>query len=70
MTHKPSTARPNIIFIVADDLGHRSTIAETVRRVVSLVPSLTEAIDATDPRSGTAEFKAAAIRIDKLSTPA
>ncbi len=27
-------------------------------------------IDATDPRSGTAEFKAAAIRIDKLSTPA
>ncbi|MBK9475105.1 MAG: cobalamin-binding protein [Tetrasphaera sp.] len=35
--------------IVADDLGHRSTIAETVRRVVSLVPSLTEAIDATDP---------------------
>jgi len=26
-------------------------------------------IDATDPKSGTAEFKASAIRIDKLSTP-
>ncbi len=26
-------------------------------------------IDATDPRSGTAEFKAAAIRIEKLATP-
>ncbi len=27
-------------------------------------------IDATDPRSGTAEFKASAVRIDKLSQPA
>ena len=27
-------------------------------------------IDATDPKSGTAEFKASAIRIDKLETPA
>jgi predicted molibdopterin-dependent oxidoreductase YjgC len=27
-------------------------------------------IDATDPKSGTAEFKAAAVRIDKLPTPA
>jgi hypothetical protein len=26
-------------------------------------------IDATDPKSGTAEFKAAAVRIDKLSLP-
>ena len=26
-------------------------------------------IDATDPKSGTAEFKAAAVRIDKLPTP-
>jgi formate dehydrogenase major subunit len=26
-------------------------------------------IDATDPKSGTAEFKAAAIRIDKLEAP-
>ena len=26
-------------------------------------------IDATDPKSGTAEFKASAIRIDKLSVP-
>jgi formate dehydrogenase major subunit len=26
-------------------------------------------IDASDPRSGTAEFKAAAIRIEKLATP-
>ena len=25
-------------------------------------------IDATDPRSGTAEFKATAIRVDKLAT--
>jgi predicted molibdopterin-dependent oxidoreductase YjgC len=27
-------------------------------------------IDATDPKSGTAEFKASAIRVDKLATPA
>jgi formate dehydrogenase major subunit len=27
-------------------------------------------IDATDPRSGTAEFKAAAIRIEKVAEPA
>ena len=27
-------------------------------------------IDATDPKSGTAEFKATAIRIEKLGTPA
>jgi formate dehydrogenase major subunit len=27
-------------------------------------------IDATDPKSGTAEFKATAIRIDKLDAPA
>ena len=27
-------------------------------------------IDATDPKSGTAEFKASAIRIDKLLVPA
>jgi len=27
-------------------------------------------IDATDPKSGTAEFKAAAIRIDRLVAPA
>jgi formate dehydrogenase major subunit len=27
-------------------------------------------IDATDPKSGTAEFKAAAVRIDKIETPA
>jgi formate dehydrogenase major subunit len=27
-------------------------------------------IDATDPKSGTAEFKATAIRIDKLPVPA
>ena len=27
-------------------------------------------IDATDPKSGTAEFKATAIRIEKLATPA
>ena len=26
-------------------------------------------IDATDPKSGTAEFKATAIRIEKLGTP-
>jgi anaerobic selenocysteine-containing dehydrogenase len=26
-------------------------------------------IDATDPRSGTAEFKAAAIRVDKIAAP-
>jgi formate dehydrogenase major subunit len=26
-------------------------------------------IDATDPKSGTAEFKAAAIRVDKLAQP-
>ena len=26
-------------------------------------------IDATDPKSGTAEFKATAIRIEKLPTP-
>ena len=27
-------------------------------------------IDATDPKSGTAEFKAAAIRVDKIMSPA
>jgi formate dehydrogenase major subunit len=27
-------------------------------------------IDATDPKSGTAEFKASAIRIEKLQVPA
>jgi hypothetical protein len=27
------------------------------------------AIDATDPKSGTAEFKATAVRIDKLPVP-
>jgi formate dehydrogenase major subunit len=27
-------------------------------------------IDATDPKSGTAEFKAAAVRIDRLDVPA
>ncbi len=27
-------------------------------------------IDATDPKSGTAEFKATAIRIERLPTPA
>jgi formate dehydrogenase major subunit len=27
-------------------------------------------IDATDPKSGTAEFKASAIRVDKLDAPA
>jgi formate dehydrogenase major subunit len=27
-------------------------------------------IDATDPKSGTAEFKATAIRVEKLSAPA
>jgi formate dehydrogenase major subunit len=27
-------------------------------------------IDATDPKSGTAEFKAAAVRIEKLAEPA
>jgi anaerobic selenocysteine-containing dehydrogenase len=26
-------------------------------------------IDATDPKSGTAEFKAAAVRIEKLAAP-
>jgi hypothetical protein len=26
-------------------------------------------IDATDPKSGTAEFKATAVRIDKLDAP-
>jgi formate dehydrogenase major subunit len=26
-------------------------------------------IDATDPKSGTAEFKASAIRVDRLPTP-
>ena len=26
-------------------------------------------IDATDPKSGTAEFKAAAIRVEKLAAP-
>ena len=26
-------------------------------------------IDVTDPKSGTAEFKACAIRVDKLTTP-
>ena len=26
-------------------------------------------IDVTDPKSGTAEFKACAVRVDKLTTP-
>ncbi|MEO6605539.1 MAG: helical backbone metal receptor [Aeromicrobium sp.] len=36
---------------MADDLGHPHELSEPVRRVVSLVPSLTEAIAATQPEA-------------------
>src|SRR5204862_7652720 len=60
--------------------SRRGTVAVPVRREQSLRPGLTFmtlhfqdavatnllTIDATDPKSGTAEFKAAAIRIEKI----
>ena len=64
--------------------SRRGSVTIPVRLVKSLRPGLAFStfhfpeqaemnyltIDATDPKSGTAEFKAAAIRIDKLPTPA
>ena len=63
--------------------SRRGTVDAPIRIDESLRPGLTFmtmhfqddvavnllTIDATDPKSGTAEFKATAIRIDKLGAP-
>jgi formate dehydrogenase major subunit len=64
--------------------SRRGSVEVPVRRVESLRPGLAFmtfhfpesvdtnllTIDATDPQSGTAEFKASAVRIEKLPQPA
>ena len=59
MTHKPSTARPNIIFIVADDLGYADLgplfqIGPWV--FLFLVPAITMRSFSEEKRTGTLEL--------------
>ena len=52
------------------DAGLRPGLAFMTLHFQDDVPTNNLTIDATDPKSGTAEFKATAIRIEKLAEPA
>jgi predicted molibdopterin-dependent oxidoreductase YjgC len=62
--------RGSIPVPVRYDTGLRPGLAFMTLHFPDDVPTNVLTIDATDPKSGTAEFKASAIRIDKLDVPA
>jgi formate dehydrogenase major subunit len=62
--------RGSIPVPVRYDTGLRPGLAFMSLHFPDDVPTNVLTIDATDPKSGTAEFKASAIRIDKLDVPA
>jgi predicted molibdopterin-dependent oxidoreductase YjgC len=64
---KISSRRGSVIAPVRIDEGLRPGLAFMTLHFPDEVDTNILTIDATDPKSGTAEFKAAAIRIDKLS---
>jgi formate dehydrogenase major subunit len=62
--------RGSIPVPVRYDTGLRPGLAFMTLHFPDDVPTNVLTIDATDPKSGTAEFKASAIRIEKLEVPA
>jgi formate dehydrogenase major subunit len=62
-----TSRRGTVIAPVRTDPGLRPGLAFMTLHFPDDVATNLLTIDATDPKSGTAEFKATAIRIDKLS---
>ena len=65
-----SSRRGSVIAPVRFDRGLRSGLAFMTLHFPEQVDTNRLTIDAVDPKSGTAEFKATAIRVDKLEVPA
>lgn len=65
-----SSRRGSVIAPVRFDPGLRPGLAFMTFHFPDQVDTNALTIDAVDPKSGTAEFKAAAIRIDKIEAPA
>ncbi len=64
-----SSRRGSVLVPVRFDFGLRPGLAFMTLHFPDEVATNQLTIDATDPKSGTAEFKATAIRIDKLEAP-
>jgi predicted molibdopterin-dependent oxidoreductase YjgC len=64
-----SSRRGSLVIPVRIDPGLRSGLAFTTFHFNDDVATNLLTIDATDPKSGTAEFKACAIRIDRVELP-
>ena len=69
-TVRVTSRRGSIIVPVRIDSGLRAGLAFTTFHFNDAVATNLLTIDATDPKSGTAEFKACAVRIDPLTKPA
>jgi formate dehydrogenase major subunit len=65
---KVSSRRGSIVAPVHFDPGLRPGLAFMTLHFQDEVATNFLTIDATDPKSGTAEFKATAIRVDKIAT--
>jgi formate dehydrogenase major subunit len=65
-----SSRRGSVEAPVHVDRGLRAGLAFMTMHFPDQVETNVLTIDATDPKSGTAEFKASAVRIDKLAAPA
>lgn len=63
-----SSRRGSVVAPIRFDRGLRAGLAFMTLHFPSEVPTNQLTIDAVDPKSGTAEFKASAIRIDKIET--
>jgi predicted molibdopterin-dependent oxidoreductase YjgC len=64
-----SSRRGSVVTPVRIDRGLRPGLVFMTPHFTDEVDTNVLTIDATDPRSGTAEFKASAVRIDKLAPP-
>ncbi len=69
-TVRVSSRRGSVVVPVAYDPGLRPGLAFMTFHFPDDVATNLLTIDATDPKSGTAEFKATAIRIEKIESPA
>ena len=66
---KVSSRRGSVVAPVRFDPGLRPGLAFMTTHFPDQVDTNKLTIDAVDPKSGTAEFKATAIRIDKMGPP-
>ena len=64
-----SSRRGSVVAPVRFDPGLRPGLAFMTMHFPDQVDTNRLTIDAVDPKSGTAEFKATAIRIDKMGPP-